>query len=74
VTQWHVQRLCKSLGYRRWQRQAENGPNYCWSLDGLDKFRQFGIQIYAAIDMYSRKIIWTYCGHSNRSNIYGNWV
>src|SRR5579871_3528648 len=49
------------------------GPNYCWSLDGHDKFRQFGIQIYAAIDVYSLKIIWTYCGRSNRSNISVAW-
>ena len=49
------------------------GPNYCWSLDGHDKFRQFGIQIYAGIDVYSRKIIWTYCGRSNRSNISVAW-
>jgi hypothetical protein len=41
------------------------GPNYLWSIDGHDKFRNYGIEIYAGIDAYSRRIIWFYCGNSN---------
>ena len=33
------------------------GPNFLWCLNGHDKFSQYKIQIYAAIDAYSRKII-----------------
>jgi hypothetical protein len=45
------------------------GPNYLWSLDGHDKFRNYGIEIYGAIDAYSRRIIWLYVGNSNRTKI-----
>jgi hypothetical protein len=43
------------------------GPDHLWSIDGHDKFRNYGIEIYAAIDAYSRRIIWAYCGNSNRT-------
>ena len=43
------------------------GPNHLWAIDGHDKFRNYGIEIYAAIDTYSRRIIWIYCGNSNRT-------
>jgi hypothetical protein len=43
------------------------GPDYLWSIDGHDKFRNYGIEIYAGIDAYSRRIIWFYCGNSNRT-------
>jgi hypothetical protein len=43
------------------------GPNHLWCIDGHDKFRNYGIEIYAAIDAYSRRIIWFYCGNSNRT-------
>jgi hypothetical protein len=45
------------------------GPNFLWCLDGHDKLSQYGIQIYAAVDAYSRKIIWFYVGNSNRTPI-----
>src|SRR5690348_10756476 len=45
------------------------GPNFMWCLDGHDKFSQYGLQIYAAVDAYSRKIIWFYCGNSNRAQL-----
>ena len=38
-----------------------------WSLDGYCKFERVGIQIYAAVDTYSRCIIWVYCGISART-------
>lgn len=30
------------------------GPNYLWFLDGFCKLEQFGLEIYAAINAYSR--------------------
>jgi hypothetical protein len=42
------------------------GLNYLWAIDGHDKFRNYGIEIYATIDAYSRRIIWAYYGNSNR--------
>jgi hypothetical protein len=45
------------------------GPNFLWCLDGHDKLAQYGMNIYAAVDAYSRKIIWFYCGASNRTAI-----
>jgi hypothetical protein len=53
----------------RQENYTTEGPNYLWCLDGHDKLTQFGMQIYAAIDAYSRKIIWFYCGSSNRTAI-----
>ena len=43
------------------------GPDYIWSLDGHEKLHKFGFEIYAAIDAYSRKIMWIYVGISNRT-------
>ncbi|KAI8963489.1 hypothetical protein F5Y11DRAFT_319396 [Daldinia sp. FL1419] len=40
------------------------GPNFLWSLDGYAKLADFGFQIYACIDAYSRMIIWIYVGRS----------
>ena len=45
------------------------GPNYLWSLDGYCKFDRFGFEIYAAIDAYSRYIVWVYVGVSARTSI-----
>ena len=42
------------------------GPDWLWSCDGHDKFRNFGIEIYACVDAYSRRIQWCYVGNSNR--------
>ncbi|OIW25505.1 hypothetical protein CONLIGDRAFT_497468 [Coniochaeta ligniaria NRRL 30616] len=40
------------------------GPNYTWSIDGYLKLEPFGFEIYAAIDAYSRYIVWFYVGIS----------
>ncbi|KID82044.1 hypothetical protein MGU_10614 [Metarhizium guizhouense ARSEF 977] len=40
------------------------GPNYQWCIDGHDKLKAYGFEIYAAIDAHSRNIIWFYVGHS----------
>jgi hypothetical protein len=42
---------------RELKRPVIPGPNHLWSIDGHDKFRNYGIEIYAAIDAYSRRII-----------------
>jgi hypothetical protein len=52
---------------REIKRPIIPGPNYLWAIDGHNKFRNYGIEIYAAIDAYSRRIIWAYCGNSNRT-------
>jgi hypothetical protein len=58
-------------GFRRprLENYVTPGSNSLWCLDGHDKLTQYGIQIYAAVDAYSRKIIWFYCGNSNRTAI-----
>jgi hypothetical protein len=43
------------------------GPNYIWSLDGHDKLKHWGIEIYGAIDAYSRYLVWVYVGVSNKA-------
>ena len=52
---------------KRKDNYTTSGANHIWCLDGHDKLSQFGMEIYAAIDAYSRKIIWFYCGNSNRT-------
>jgi hypothetical protein len=57
------------LRRERQENYVTSGPNFLWCLDGHDKLAQYGIEIYAAVDAYSRKIIWFYCGNSNRTPI-----
>jgi hypothetical protein len=61
-----VHRRTKDLQRRRGEYVVP-GPDFIWSIDGHDKLRHWGIQIYAAIDAYSRHIIWMYVGVSNRT-------
>eukprot|EP00474_Spongospora_subterranea_P007837 CRZ08295.1 hypothetical protein [Spongospora subterranea] len=42
------------------------GPNALWHFDQNDKLRQFGYEIHACIDGWSRKILWLHVGVSNR--------
>ena len=49
---------------RRRQEFIVPGPNYLWSIDGHCKLDPYGIEIYAAIDAYSRYVIWIYVGVS----------
>lgn len=46
-----------------------DGPNAVWSVDAHCKLEIVGIQIYAVIDAYSRKMIWIYTGVSGRTAI-----
>ncbi|KAK3983787.1 hypothetical protein QBC44DRAFT_302540 [Cladorrhinum sp. PSN332] len=41
-----------------------SGPNEVWSVDGYCKLLDFGFEIYAGIDAFSRFIVWFYCGVS----------
>lgn len=45
------------------------GPNFLWCLDGHEKLKRFGFQIYACIDAYSRCIIWFFIGRSSTTAI-----
>ena len=45
------------------------GPNYAWSIDAYCKLEIFGIQVYAAIDVYSRYITWIYVGITGRTAV-----
>jgi hypothetical protein len=45
------------------------GPDDVWSIDGYDKLKRWGINIYGAIDAYSRRLIWVYTGISNRTQV-----
>ena len=40
------------------------GPNRIWSIDGHMKLRQYGIEIYGALNAYSRYVPWIYVGVS----------
>lgn len=45
------------------------GPNAIWSVDAYCKLEIIGIQIYAVIDAYSRKVIWIYVEGSGRTAV-----
>jgi hypothetical protein len=40
--------------------------DHFWFIDNYDKLRNYGIKIYVEINAYSRRIIWSYYGNSNR--------
>jgi hypothetical protein len=67
----HVTQINRRPGMKSKKRgQVDfHGPDYLWSLDGHDKLSRFGIQIYGAIDAYSRQIQWLYVGNSNKTQI-----
>jgi hypothetical protein len=58
-----------NLRKKRLENYITAGPDHLWCLDGHDKLAQYGIEIYAAVDAYSRKIIWFYVGNSNRTQL-----
>jgi hypothetical protein len=45
------------------------GPNFIWSVDGHDKLKEYGIEIYAGVDAYSRYVTWIYVGVSSGTSI-----
>lgn len=46
-----------------------DGPDHVWSVDGHEKFANFGIEIYAGIDAHSRRILWAYVGVASRKQV-----
>jgi hypothetical protein len=54
---------------KRLENYEVPGPDWLWCLDGHDKLAKYGIEIYACVDAYSRKIIWFYVGSSNRTQV-----
>ncbi|KAH0370119.1 hypothetical protein KCU65_g2882, partial [Aureobasidium melanogenum] len=62
------------LAHQRRQRRSRKrrppatypGPNYMWCMDAHCKLEKYGIQIYASIDTWSRKITWLYVGITAR--------
>jgi len=64
-----VTRRTPGLRKKRLENYITAGPDYLWCLDGHDKLAQYGIEIYAAVDAYSRKVIWFYVGNSNRTQL-----
>ena len=38
-------------------------------MDGHDKFRNYGIEIYGIIDGYARRVLSIYVGNSNRTQV-----
>ena len=63
-----VQRRYQKKQHRR-KRFTTDGPNDVWSVDAHCKLEIVGIQIYAVIDAYSRKILWIYSGVSGRTAV-----
>jgi hypothetical protein len=51
---------------RKLKCQCCRNRSFC----GHDKFRNYGISIYAAVDAFSRKILCFYLGNSNRRGVY----
>ncbi|KAI1097343.1 hypothetical protein F4804DRAFT_327903 [Jackrogersella minutella] len=52
------QRLSTNVFFARPRKHKVPGPNYMWGMDGYLKLRFAGIEIYGAIDTYSRKLLW----------------
>ena len=50
----------------KWRRFINCGPNYVWDIDVNDTLKLFGFFIHAAIDGFSRKILWLKVSYSNK--------
>lgn len=42
------------------------GPNFSVHIDGWDKLKPYGISVHAAVDGYSRRILWLHACSSNK--------
>jgi hypothetical protein len=73
-----IYQIIKELDEEGYKRRAHDfqrgkkeyivkGPDWQWAIDQHDKLSKWGFEIYAAIDAYSRKVIWVYVGISNRT-------
>jgi len=79
-SQYHLRKLLqeidpdglKARDFRRARRKGRMdiaGPGRMGSLDGYDKLKPWGIEIYAFIDGYSRYVLQVYCGNDNKTAI-----
>ncbi|KAJ8042513.1 hypothetical protein HOLleu_13582 [Holothuria leucospilota] len=66
---------------RRFRRRiyTARGPNFVIHIDGYDKLKPYGFAIHAAIDGFSRKVLWLTVGPSNNNpriigNLFMNFV
>lgn len=57
----------RTLRRFRRRRYISRGPNYLIHIDGFDKLKPFGISVHAAIDGFSRRILWIQAGPSNKN-------
>ena len=48
------------------RKYSAPGPNFIWHVDGYDKLKPFGFAIHAAIDGYSRRILWIEVRNSDK--------
>jgi len=68
----HQGTLARQLGPKKTRQGGEfitRGPDWLWCIDGHDKFRPWGVFIYAAIDAFSRRIIWLTVSNNNRKGV-----
>ena len=63
-----VQRRHRDLQRKRGAYIVQ-GPNEIWAVDGYMKLQPYGIEVYAAIDEYSRYIVWVYVGISAHTQV-----
>ena len=49
----------------KWGKFISPWPNYTWHINGYDKLKPCGFPIHAAIDGYSRKILWLLVSYSS---------
>jgi len=64
--------LARQLGLKKRRKGGEfitRGPDWLWCIDGHDKFRPWGVFIYAAVDAFSRRIIWLTVSNDNRKGV-----
>ncbi|CAC5373473.1 unnamed protein product [Mytilus coruscus] len=54
----------------RRRQYLNQGPNFAIHMDGWDKLKPFGISIHAAIDGYSRRLLWLKACSSNKNPQY----
>src|SRR5271163_327059 len=54
---------------RRRGEYIVSGPDFVWSMNDHDKFRNYGIKIYGIIDAYSRRVLSIYVGSNNRIEV-----
>ena len=40
------------------RKYSNPGPNFLWHVDGYGKLKPYGFAIHAAIDGYSRRVLW----------------